>query len=246
MKGWQELQYHPLATLFPGMAEPEFDELVNSIRTRGFDPRHAIVLYEGQVIEGRHRHLAAVHLDRAGVHVVPAFVAFTGKDPFGFVLQENLARRHLSTGQRLACAVLAAERLNSDEWLPSGDIAARFHVSRAYFHAAVKLRERDPDAFEAMRAGNLSMAEAARHSQPSPEGFPLAGDGVPAASAEPNPEPGRPNPEPGFHLCVADAECEERVVLNTHPDSASALDALRRLERLCAPGVRTWIAEEAP
>jgi hypothetical protein len=230
MKGWQELAYHPLATLFPGMAEPEFDELVNSIRTRGFDPRHAIVLYEGQVIEGRHRHLAAVHLAAAGVHVVPAFVAFTGKDPFGFVLQENLARRHLSTGQRLACAVLAAERLNVDEWLPSGDIAARFHVGRAYFYAAVKLRERDPDAFEAMRRGDLSMAEAARHSQP-------------IASADPNPQPRTPNPEAGFHLCVADSSREQRVVLNTHPDSASARDALRRLEPLCAPGVRTWIAE---
>lgn len=47
------MQPHPLSLIFPQMPDGEFDELVASIQANGL--RHPIVLYEGMVLDGRHR-----------------------------------------------------------------------------------------------------------------------------------------------------------------------------------------------
>lgn len=84
---------HPLADLFPMMSADEMAALVEDVRERGV--QRPIVLLDGMVLDGRNRYLAARD---AGVGY--RVVEFTGTDPVGFVISENLRRRHLTDAQR--------------------------------------------------------------------------------------------------------------------------------------------------
>ena len=45
----QELEFHPIANLLPLMEGKDFEELVNDIKTNGYNPSFPIILYEGMV-----------------------------------------------------------------------------------------------------------------------------------------------------------------------------------------------------
>lgn len=99
-----DLAVHPVADLFPMLADDELHELAADIAERG--QLQPIVLdTEGRVLDGRNR-LAACKL--AGVE--PRFETFDGEDPDGYALAVNIARRHLTTGAR---AVIAAKAVNA-------------------------------------------------------------------------------------------------------------------------------------
>lgn len=90
-RNWQDLSTHPLAEAFRSHNEEEFGEIVRGMQASGYDPDKPVVLWEGQIADGRGRHGAAI---RCGI--VPTFKRYIGDDPFTFVLNANLARRHLS------------------------------------------------------------------------------------------------------------------------------------------------------
>lgn len=96
---------HPIAGLFPLLAEPELKELAESIQRSG--QREDVILFEGLILDGRNR-FRACNL----VGVKPRTRVFDpkkdGPSPLRFVLDLNLSRRHLSTSQR---AAIAAESL---------------------------------------------------------------------------------------------------------------------------------------
>lgn len=96
------IEIHPLAELFPLISGPEFDELVSSIKEHG--QRDAIVLYHGQILDGRNRYRAC---GVAGVE--PRFETYQGNDPTAFVIDKNVHRRHLNESQR---AMIAARLAN--------------------------------------------------------------------------------------------------------------------------------------
>jgi hypothetical protein len=73
------IESHPAAKIFPLSTGAEFAELVASMRDRGFDPAHAIALYEGRILDGRNRYRAAL---AAGVE--PRFARWDGGNPFDF------------------------------------------------------------------------------------------------------------------------------------------------------------------
>lgn len=91
-------EFHPLCEVFPQMPDDELQSLAANIKTHGL--MHPIILLDGKILDGRHRFLAC---QIAGVE--PRFEQFQGADPVAFVWGENLARRHLSSGQRAAIAV---------------------------------------------------------------------------------------------------------------------------------------------
>jgi hypothetical protein len=89
------LQPHPLAKKFPPLTNQEFDDLVEDIGANG--QQHAIVLYDGQILDGVHRHKACL---RAGIK--PRGKPYGGLKPAAYVCSANLHRRHanLTTAEK--------------------------------------------------------------------------------------------------------------------------------------------------
>lgn len=96
-------EIHPIAEIFPRMSGEEFVALKQDIKERGL--LEPICLYEGKVLDGRHRYYACQETGST-----PEFREYEGDDPVGFVRSLNLNRRHLSDGAK---AISAAK---ADEW----------------------------------------------------------------------------------------------------------------------------------
>jgi hypothetical protein len=91
----QRLPIHPYAEIFPPMIHPEFDRLCGDIAVNGLQDE--IVLYEGKVLDGRHRYLACL-----ARMVTPRFREYAGEcgSPLSYVVSRNLHRRQLTESQR--------------------------------------------------------------------------------------------------------------------------------------------------
>lgn len=94
---------HPFAGVFPLLDDARLRELADDVRKHGL--REPVILYQGQVLDGRNR-LRACEL--AGVS--PRFEDFEGDDAdaLAAVVSLNLHRRHLTESQR---AMVAARLL---------------------------------------------------------------------------------------------------------------------------------------
>ena len=95
-------RFHPAADIFPMLDEDALADLAEDIALNGL--REPLWLYRdpnlGEVLlDGRNR-LAACEL----IGFEPATRYFEGDDPLGFVLSQNLHRRHLSVGERAGIA----------------------------------------------------------------------------------------------------------------------------------------------
>ena len=161
------LTQHPLSAAFPGMGPLELAELTNDIRENGLI--QPIMLFEGQVLDGWHRHQACI---KAGVEA--RFTDFTGTDPRRFVLSLNLNRRHLSGSQK-AGAIVAV-----NAWAPShrpskeepgstlSEMAEEAGVSTKTIQQAKKAHA--AGLGEAVKAGKVSVKKAAEIADlPEPE-----------------------------------------------------------------------------
>jgi len=94
---------HPLAGLFP-LDTNLVDEIAAELRRTRQAPG-PVMLYEGKILDGRHRYLACLK-----VGIEPFFRHFTGKDPCAFVIRHNITRRHLTDEQRADIAAKLATR----------------------------------------------------------------------------------------------------------------------------------------
>ena len=96
------LPIHASAAIFPPMRESEFEALVADIREKG--QLEAVWLWQGQVIDGRHRVLACQKLG-----LTPKTREWDGNGSLlEFIVSANLRRRHLKENQR---AMVAARML---------------------------------------------------------------------------------------------------------------------------------------
>lgn len=110
-------KFHPACLDLPKMSKEEFACLCQSIRERGFDPRHPILLLNGRILDGRHRYLAC---QVEGVE--PQYTDFVGEDPYYFVGVEHAARRSfLSDVQKYLVISHLFEK--SDEWAKEAERA---------------------------------------------------------------------------------------------------------------------------
>ena len=98
------LEFHPLANIFPLMSEAEISDLAEDIKKNGL--AEPIFIYEGKILDGRNRYLACEK-----VNIKPDTINYNGKDPLGWVISLNLKRRHLSESQR---GMIAAKIANMD------------------------------------------------------------------------------------------------------------------------------------
>jgi hypothetical protein len=124
--GNSELQFHPLADIFPLMEGAEFDALVADIKANGL--REQIVLYEGMILDGRNRYRACI---AAGISPT----TFNGDwiiDPAAFVISRNIRRRHLTAEQKgeLIAKLLKATPEKSDRQIAKTVKASPTYVGK--------------------------------------------------------------------------------------------------------------------
>ena len=168
MTSQHDLTRHSLSSPFGQATQADFDELVLSMRERGYDSSHPITLYEGQVLDGWHRYLAA---QRVGVE--PKFKDFDGtlEEARAFVYGENLPRRHMTQRQKATALLLMNAWLPPREQLTDAAIAARAGLKSQQMIAQLrKIADKDPEAAQQVAAGDMDAQKAIRqvlHEEPA-------------------------------------------------------------------------------
>lgn len=155
------MKVHPVAELFPMLAQGELQELADDIATNGL--RDALTVdASGRLLDGRNR-LRACEL----VGVRPRFETYSGPHPEWLVVSRNIHRRHLDPSQRAAIAekarrITAPERRNGQRGRTGSGKAAAAKAAKVDPHvisAAAKL----PDAvLDEVIAGKTTVTAAAR------------------------------------------------------------------------------------
>ena len=85
-------ELHPLANAYPRLPDDELNRLTADMEANGYDPRFPVVLYEGKILDGRNRQIAA-----GNAEVEPVYVELPADaDPEAFVERANEHRRHLT------------------------------------------------------------------------------------------------------------------------------------------------------
>jgi len=153
------LEFHPLANIFPLVEGQDFAELVADIREHGL--HEAIVLYEDKILDGRNRYRAC---EAAGIE--PTFTVYQGDDPVAYVVSLNLRRRHLSESQRaMVAAKLATLKLGDNqhsEGLPIGRSSELLNVGERTVARAREVQEHGtPELVSAVERGAVSVSAAA-------------------------------------------------------------------------------------
>ena len=108
-EGNMNLMAHPLATLMPEASPEEYAGLRDSIRSVGL--KQSLLLWEGQVLDGRHRLRACQELgiEPTTRELTPEEVGDgSPEELLKFVAAMNLHRRHLTPSQRAMAAARAA------------------------------------------------------------------------------------------------------------------------------------------
>ena len=172
---------HPACKIFPPLGKVELAELASDIADNGL--RNPIVMLNGKILDGRNR-LAACKIAK----VKPRFVEFKGNDPIGWVVSQNLVRRHLTASQKAVVAFdllpllekeakqrqrrsnsyrgngrLAQDCANQEKG-KAAEIAARItHSSSRYVEKVKSISRQAPELVEKIRTGELSVVEAERY-----------------------------------------------------------------------------------
>jgi len=168
-----DLEIHDLCKLFPPMPEDQFLSLLDSIRDHGL--LTPIMLYEGKILDGRHRHRACINLG-----IEPSFEEYEGDDALGYVIALNLSRRHLDESQRAMIGARIAnmkhgQKKSDGRNLPSEaisnlDAAKRMNVSDFTVKKAKKvLKEGTPELQDAVNNGQITVSVAAKIAELEPE-----------------------------------------------------------------------------
>ena len=187
----REYEYHPIAEQIPRWGSDSFEKLCEDIAANGLV--NSIVLYDGKILDGRHRYEACL---TAGVE--PRFVKYKGDDPIGYVLSLNLHTRDWKPGQK---AMVASNLANmsyggdyksdqcsnlSTDSVSQSEAAGRMGVSRTSLQTAKKIRDKANKAITKMvEDGDISVnAGAALADLPEKEQEAIAKGGVETAKKE--------------------------------------------------------------
>ena len=170
---------HPIAGIFPLLAEPELKALSESIAENGL--KVPITLFEGKILDGRNRYRACLE---AGVE--PRFAEYSGDSPATDVVAWNLERRHLNATQRAAVALesepLFAEEARKRQATSTGGIspqlsaisreaakgkaaeqaASAFKAGSRYVEELKTIRKESSELFEQCKNGGITVPQAKR------------------------------------------------------------------------------------
>lgn len=151
----ETLQIHELANIFPKMPPSEFQSLKADIQANG--QLETIVLYDGKVLDGRHRYTACKEI---GIETKTRI--YEGSDPVGYVISLNLKRRHMNESQR---SMVAASLANMQR---GGDRPSQNDSN--FEHANLHNRNvSQPQAAELLQVSPRSVATAAKVERTAPQ-----------------------------------------------------------------------------
>lgn len=142
------MRAHKYADAWPMLSEDELADLAEDIKANGL--RNAVVLYDGQILDGRNRHAACALAD-----VEPTFVQFDGDDDeaLAFVQSVNGARRHQSKGSLAASwalSMLAAGKRENGRWT-YGESKDLDNLNRTWTSQLGLIADYAPDLLVAVR-----------------------------------------------------------------------------------------------
>jgi hypothetical protein len=174
------MKHHPIADVWPMMAEDKLRELADDIRKNG--QLVPVWLYEGKILDGRNRWAAC---KIAGIE--PKTKEYTGEEPTAFAVAMNDRRRHMNKG---ALAAVAAElepffaadakrRYEATVGRPRKSVekvppistpqpkareeaAKSVGVNDRYVSDAKKVKQEAPEVFERLKAGKITLQDAKR------------------------------------------------------------------------------------
>jgi uncharacterized protein (UPF0335 family) len=178
---------HPLCSIFPQMSDEEFDALRDDIEQHG--QRDAIVLWDGQILDGRHRMQACLAL---GIEPKFRTVEMTWEEAKAYVLSVNLTRRHLDATQRAIVANRMATLEQGQQAVRVGslpnaqicafgnsptsiattqaDAAQMLNVSPRQVQVARKVEEiTAPELFSKCESGEISLHKAGKFAAVVPD-----------------------------------------------------------------------------
>lgn len=128
------MKFHPLAECLPMLPGHELEDLINDIRKNGL--RNPVTIFEKKILDGRNRYAAC---KKAKVKI--RYEDYAGDDPVGFVVSNNINRRHLPAAKRadFALRIFAAGEVWASAGRPKkgskettvGQVAAAAGVSPA-------------------------------------------------------------------------------------------------------------------
>ncbi len=157
------MKLHKFCRIFPPITGEEFANLVADIKANGL--QQPITAYKDQILDGQNRFNAC---EQAGVK--PVFQEFTGDDPLGFVISQNMNRRHLTDDQRAAIAAEIAtykgRQVAESATLRNADAAQILNVSTRHVRKAKQVKNESPAAFKAVKAGKKTLNEAHEEKHP--------------------------------------------------------------------------------
>jgi hypothetical protein len=165
-KSWKGLKPHPLADLVDFGAGIDLEAVAGHMQRHGYDHDEAIVLFEGQILDGRHRQAAAIMAGET-----PTFREFVGQNAMAYVAKK-LFRQHLDTSQRamMAAQLLKLSPLAGVQNCTLDSVADTMNVSRRSVASASKVQaEGTPALNQAVKDGTITVGDAARVAAESPD-----------------------------------------------------------------------------
>jgi hypothetical protein len=185
-----EYEFHPAADLFPMMSDEEIDALGEDMLLLG--QRESIVLYRGQILDGRNRFQACLLKG-----IAPRFRDELPPDPYAFVASANLRRRHLDESQRAMIAAKLATLREGERKAasPRGDTAKTQREAATMLDVGKRSVERArivqdhgvPGLVDAVKRGDVKVKPAAEFAQATPpldQARLIAEHGSPAAAVQ--------------------------------------------------------------
>jgi hypothetical protein len=181
----QQMNKHKF-NIFPAAKAEDFNRLRDDSRDNGYDQKQPVIVYEGEILDGWNRWTACSELK-----ITPPTRQFDGSDTeaIALVMRTN-KRRNLNSGQWATIAVEAEDimaaiaveakarqgkrtDLTSDKKLSevpkqehadktSTKAAELFNTNRTYVNQAAKIKQAAPEVFEKVKAGTMTMQDAAR------------------------------------------------------------------------------------
>jgi hypothetical protein len=166
---WRQFVPHPFSELTEFGVGIDTEAMTDHMARNGWDPSEFITLYQGKILDGRHKHSCAQKAE-----VEPLFQEFTGTDAEALeFVRKKLLRQHLDASQRaMVAAKLADLKLGANQHREGPSIdgpsatraeaAAEMNVGTASVDRAKRVQERCIPAIQtAVRNGQIAVSDAA-------------------------------------------------------------------------------------